>query len=469
MFRGRNEAAVIHRLEAVADAAGIGLAKLEPGRLVSASVRFPDEIMPSDQALAGDSRWYASYDEARGGGIRLIGAGTAAGFDGAAGEPFEIACADWRDLGPDAETPMAFFTVPSATAPAFFTGPSATAPVGPRIWVPEILVGRRGAAAWVTLSLWWGGGNPEAAVTRWRAAIRALFCRSAPVEPAAEGGRVSLRLLEMVSEPDDKTWARRVSLAAAAVADGWLDKVVLARRLSARLSMPADAAAIVDALARFNPDCQVFSLPYGCGGRGRVIAASPELLAVKRGRRLVSHALAGTARRPGGVADQTAAAALLASTKDRREHAVVVEAIVAGLAQVCETVEAPPAPTVMPLRFLQHLWTPITGQLRPGVSLHEVVARLHPTPAVLGHPAAAANAWLRSIGERRDGLYTGVAGWVNRDGDGDAAVVLRSAYLEDGAVVLWAGAGIVAGSDPDAEWLETEMKLASMLEVLNGA
>ena len=121
----------------------------------------------------------------------------------------------------------------------------------------------------------------------------------------------------------------------------------------------------------------------------------------------------------------------------------------------------------MSLRFLQHLWTPISGRLRPGIGLIDAVTRLHPTPAVLGSPPQAAIDWLRDTGERRDGLYTGVAGWIDRDGNGDAAVVLRSAYFEDRTAVLWAGAGIMADSDPRAEFAETEMKLASLMEVLN--
>jgi menaquinone-specific isochorismate synthase len=106
--------------------------------------------------------------------------------------------------------------------------------------------------------------------------------------------------------------------------------------------------------------------------------------------------------------------------------------------------------------------------LRDELGLLDAVARLHPTPAVLGAPGAAARRWLAAQGERRDSLYSGVAGWLDQRGDGDAMVVLRSVYLEGDRAVLWAGAGIVAGSEPEAELAETDLKLRTMLEVLDG-
>ena len=120
----------------------------------------------------------------------------------------------------------------------------------------------------------------------------------------------------------------------------------------------------------------------------------------------------------------------------------------------------------MSLRHVLHLWTELQGQLRADIGLLDAVTRLHPTPAVLGIPGETALNLLDNLGETRDCLYTGVAGWVDRQGDGDAVVILRSAYLEPDSAVLWAGAGIVAGSDSVSELNEIEMKLATMLEVL---
>jgi len=267
--------------------------------------------------------------------------------------------------------------------------------------------------------------------------------------------------------PDAQTWRARVRAAIDAISNGELIKVVLARRLSVQMMGPVVPGELAERLARNHPDCYVLSFPFE---RGWVVAASPELLTSKRDRRVICHALAGTAKRHADpAADVNAASALLASSKERQEHAVVVDAIAAGMADLCDEVEHPEAPIVLPLRFLQHLWTPLSGHLRPAVSLLDVVTHLHPTPAILGSPVDAARSWLAKIGESRDGLYSGVVGWIDSKGDGDAVVVLRSAYIEDRTVVLWAGAGIVADSDPDAELTETELKLATMLEALQSA
>jgi len=123
----------------------------------------------------------------------------------------------------------------------------------------------------------------------------------------------------------------------------------------------------------------------------------------------------------------------------------------------------------MPVGGLQHLWTPIRGRLRPDIALLDLAARLHPTPAVAGMPLEPARAMLRRLGERRRDWYTGAAGWVDRAGNGDLAVVLRCAILDGHQAQLSAGAGIVAASEPEAELAETELKLGAMLDCLRTA
>ncbi len=433
--------AEIHRWLAAAITAVAGeLGAVEPGRLVNLSLPLPTE--GADLFLAGDSSWRSPND-----GQRIDAFGEAACFGSDAARRFEVECRRWHPLGVADAPPLAFFTVPPATAPAL-----------PRIRVPRIALRTCGGDSIVTFGAWWSGGSPETITRGWLIDVGRIGV--ADTEP---GRQEPLHILSTETEPSAAIWERRVRRASRAVAEGRLAKLVLARRLSLELSRPADPARLADALARLNPECCVFSLPCGSG---QVIAASPELLAVKRGERLVSHALAGTAKRHDGPAETArAAGALMASAKERLEHALVVKAIANSLAELCEEVESLPEPVVLPLRFVQHLWTPLAGRLQPGVGQLDAVARLHPTPAVLGSPPQEAVEWLRDIGERRDGLYTGVVGWI--DGDGDAAVVLRSAYLEDRTAVLWAGAGIMADSDPHAEFAETELKLASLMEVIN--
>lgn len=419
------------------------LAGIEPDRLVSLAVELPEAL--EETACAGDTRWRAP-----GGELRLDALGGAVEFSGAdAAERFRAARERWLCLGDERAAPLAFFTLPPATeTPA------------PRLRVPGVLLRRDAGGTHLVLSARRGVETPAALAETWLGMLAAFL---APAGVAAGPSRI----LACAAEPAAEAWCARVERTRQAIAAGRFAKAVLARRLRASLSRRADIPALTRRLAAMHPDCHVIALPHG---KARVVAATPERLAIKQGEAIVCHALAGTARRHGGAADDArAAAALLASAKERCEHALVVDAIAARMAGFCAAVAPVPEPAILALRHVQHLWTTLAGQLRPGVDILEAARLLHPTPAVLGQPAAAAAGWLAELGEQRDGLYTGVAGWIDRAGDGDAVVVLRSACIEDDAAVLWAGAGIMADSDPAAELAETDLKLATMLEALGTA
>jgi menaquinone-specific isochorismate synthase len=435
-------AAILARVRAAAMAAQDQFADSAPDRFVSLAVALPDS--PAI-ACAGDTHWRAPHGE-----LLLDALGSAIEFSGAdAAARFRAAQSRWLCLGDDRTAPLAFFTLPPATQePA------------PQLRVPRVLLRRDPGGATLVCGALRGAAAPAALIDAWLAALRAMLTP----DPAAPGPS---RILACAAAPAADEWRARVEATRAAIAAGRFAKAVLARRLRASLSRRADIAALTRHLAAIHPDCHVIALPQG---GARVVAATPERLAHKHGDAIVCHALAGTARRHGGTADDArAAAALLASPKERREHALVVDTIAARMAGFCATVAPIPAPAVLALRHVQHLWTKLAGQTRPEVDILDAALRLHPTPAVLGLPAAAAAAWLAELGESRDGLYTGVAGWIDRNGDGDAVVVLRSACIEDDAAVLWAGAGIMADSDAAAELAETELKLATMLEVLGTA
>ncbi|HNL21183.1 MAG TPA: chorismate-binding protein, partial [Rhodocyclaceae bacterium] len=150
----------------------------------------------------------------------------------------------------------------------------------------------------------------------------------------------------------------------------------------------------------------------------------------------------------------------------RREQAHVVAAVAAALADLCpEGVRALPD-EVLRLEHLSHRRTRLEGRPRPGTSLFDLIAALHPTPAVGGHPRAAALDWLRSHGEERPAWYSGGIGEISADGDGEVAVALRCAQLIGREARLWAGAGIVAGSEPERELAETEVKLRTLVDAL---
>jgi len=266
----------------------------------------------------------------------------------------------------------------------------------------------------------------------------------------------------------DAAFLQRVSTALEALRAGALDKVVLARAEDWR-PCPGQAAppphAVLAALLVEQPSAFVFGV--GQGGRS-FVGASPELLAhVSRGpegRWVATDALAGTA-----PLDEPAAR-LLDSPKDRREHAYVVEAIRAALEPLCVpgTLDIPTTPVVATLPHLRHLRTPVRGLLRGGVPARAVVEALHPTPAVCGAPRGAAWAWLEAHEGFDRGLYAGPVG-IDEGETGLWVVGLRCGELDVSAARLYAGVGLVAGSDPARELAETHLKLRVMRSALASA
>jgi menaquinone-specific isochorismate synthase len=215
---------------------------------------------------------------------------------------------------------------------------------------------------------------------------------------------------------------------------------------------------VLDRLRRSHPSC----FTYAAGG---FVGASPELLVRRRGDEVASCPMAGTVRR--GTTpeeDDALTAGLRRSVKEAEEHRLLVEAVVAALAPVC--VEAPVAgePDVVRFPTVSHLATRVSGVLRtPAPSALALAGLLHPTPAVGGLPRSEALATISALEGFDRGLYAGPVGWVDAAGDGEWAVALRGAQLQGRLARLVAGAGIVAGSDPEAEWAETEVKLRPML------
>ncbi len=244
------------------------------------------------------------------------------------------------------------------------------------------------------------------------------------------------------------------------IRQGLYEKVVLARR--ERVS--------VQAFARLPQTLQDLETRYGDGvvfavARGSQVfaGATPERL-VQTGNGAVSiDCLAGTA--PRGVTpdeDATMADMLFASHKNREEHSFVLRGILGDIAGSVEAVQFPEEPTVRKLANVQHLYTPVRGQLSSGMSILDVVARLHPTPAVAGSPKQTALQIIRERERMDRGWYAGPLGWIDGEGNGMFVVTLRSALMDENGADLFAGAGIVAGSEPLAEWQETEWKMRPM-------
>ncbi len=260
-------------------------------------------------------------------------------------------------------------------------------------------------------------------------------------------------------------WREQVTQITDAIARGTCSKVVAARTCTVALAGPVRAAALLAALDDRHADCvRVMIKPPGAGA---LVAATPERLVRRDGDVVLCDALAGSIARTGDV--DAATVALLASTKDRREHDLVVHAIRDALEGVGAEVDAPAAPDVRALRHVLHLHTPFRAVLIKPRHVLELAARLHPTPAVGGTPTDVASEWIRTHEPVARGWYAAPVGWFDLDGNGELAVALRSGVIAGNRGYLWAGAGIVAGSDPDRELAETEVKLRAMLGALGVA
>ena len=258
-------------------------------------------------------------------------------------------------------------------------------------------------------------------------------------------------------------YRRQVELALEAIRTGRLNKVVVAREVHVASSSSIDAVAWLLALRERFPTCTLFAVGQG---DAVFLGASPERLVRVRGPRVETAALAGTAPRGASrSADRALGAALCDSSKNGAEHDFVVRHIEAVLRDCCDDVEVASEPTLLRNRTVQHLCTDLRARRRDHapVSLLELVGRLHPTPAVGGAPREAALEWLARHESFDRGWFAGPVGFLQSDGDGEFAVALRSALLRGRHATAWAGAGIVARSDPEAEYTETELKLRAVL------
>ena len=266
----------------------------------------------------------------------------------------------------------------------------------------------------------------------------------------------------------DASFVAMVADALAAIEDGELVKVVLARQIDVAMGAPVDLPGLLRRWHELEPNCTIFSLPTP---DGQFVGASPELLVDRTGNRIRSRPLAGTAERFVGAGGSPLPRELLESRKDATEHRLVVEAIEAALRPLAADLDAPPQPDLVHLRNIVHLGTSLTGTLdqRPDGSLPsalELVEALHPTPAVGGVPATVAGAVIRRLEPEARGRYAGPVGYVDAGGDGCWMVGIRAMTIDRQTARLAAGVGVVAGSIPSTELAEANLKLAAVLDAL---
>ena len=422
--------------------------------LRSRTVRLDPPVDPFD--LAGETGFVWS-----GPGGELVGTVTAARIlVGTGGDRVERAAEAAAALlaGAEVDDPAGAGLGPVAAGALPFS-PDAPG----ELHVPALLLRRDPAGAtWVTATAPAPAAPPPAAELLAR--LRELADREARRVPERDGAR-RWPAARRLDRPDGHldAWRGSVALALEAIAGGRLDKVVLAREALVEAAWPFPRAEL---LRRLRARAGLEAYVYASGG---LVGASPELLVSRRGRVAISRPMAGTVPRGAtAAAEARGLAQLTGSAKEAVEHRLVVDAVTEGLAKVADRVEVAP-PEVVRLATVAHLATEVTADFtEPLPSALELAGLLHPTPAVGGSPQDAAMAAIAALEPFDRGRYAGPVGWVDAAGDGEWAVALRCAALDGRRARLLAGAGIVPGSDPDAEWAETEHKLAAMLEVLLG-
>jgi menaquinone-specific isochorismate synthase len=283
--------------------------------------------------------------------------------------------------------------------------------------------------------------------------------RPCPVLEPSTGAQPSRHVLRAVEDP--AAWMGSVVAAREQVRAGRMRKVVLARAVDLEVDVDLQPDLVLARLRQAYPTCLRFSVDG-------LVGASPELLVARRGDIVTAQPMAGTTPRLGDpVADAQAAARLLASAKDRAEHQVTIDRVEEALLPYCSYLDAQAEPQVVAVANVAHLATRVEGRLSAAhPPVLDLVAALHPTPAVGGDPLDEALAAIARLEPRGRGRYAGPVGWCDGTGDGEFAVGIRSAEVDGPRARLYAGVGVVAGSDPAAELAETRAKFQAMLVAL---
>jgi menaquinone-specific isochorismate synthase len=309
--------------------------------------------------------------------------------------------------------------------------------------VPRVVVGRRGRTTWVTTT-----------------GVGAIPSSPRVVPTADPAPPVDVTFADGALDGPD--WEVAVAEAVRRINAGALEKVVLARDLLATAAGDVDVRWPLRRLAEGYPMCWTFHVDD-------LFGATPELLVRKERGLVTSRVLAGTIRRTGDDArDLALAAALARSSKDLEEHEYAVRSVAESLAPYCSSMNVPESPFVLHLPNVMHLATDVAGVVgdRPSATVLDLAAALHPSAAVGGTPTDVATRLIDEIEGMGRGRYAGPVGWMDADGDGEWGIALRSAELDGSRVRLFAGCGIVADSDPEAELAESQAKFVPVRDAL---
>ena len=309
--------------------------------------------------------------------------------------------------------------------------------------IPEILIGQKNGKSWIT----WIGDVKQPNLEK---------INTAPVSGEIKWQEGSI---------SEQAWQSQVSSAINAIKSNKLEKVVLARDITATSKTEIGVRSLLQRLEIEYPSTWIFLVDG-------LIGATPELL-VRLSKSLVtSRVLAGTIRKSGNEdRDLTLAASLAKSSKDLEEHEYAVRSVADALAPFCSSINVPEAPFVLHLSNVMHLATDVTGVLNDSAKQSDIftlIAQLHPSAAVCGTPALEANKLINELEQMNRQRYAGPVGWIDANNDGEIAIALRCGQLSNDqkSIRIFAGCGIVAGSDPATEFAESQAKLMPMRTAL---
>jgi isochorismate synthase len=435
----------------------------DPLLALNAAVRIASADTDLAELIATRMYWTRPID-----GFTLAGLGAAVTFAPDGADRFATIDREWSALIGDALTVDTSGCAPGA-GPTLMGG-FAFDPEGPRteLWrdfpaahlmVPRLLLARMGDECSLTTTIIVrADGQPDIQpelIVRLRSALLAnVVMLTGSNEGVASGDHVTYADVRNASD-----WRVTVRDAVDDIRTGKIEKVVLAREVRAAAQHDFDIITALHQMRSAHPTCYVFGFWHGDSA---FVGATPERLVRVDDRNVQASSLAGSARRGTTPEDDSARAAeLLASEKDRVEHEIVRRALVAGLERLCDDVITDDGPALLSLPNVYHLHTAVRAQLRSGHTLLQVVAQLHPTPAVGGAPRNAALRFIREHEKMDRGWYAAPIGWLQRD-RGEFAVALRSSLITGSRASLFAGCGVVADSDPDQEYAESLLKLRPM-------
>jgi menaquinone-specific isochorismate synthase len=382
-------------------------------------------------------------------GEGLIGWGRTASCETEGDGRFAQAQAWWRDI--IATAVVRDEVGLPGTGPVAFGSFSfdATSARGGTLVVPEVVVGHRGNRWWVTSI---SAGGESGATLPSPASLTPGRPPQSPIDVRYADGAIS-----------PAQWESAVAVAVQRISAGELDKVVLARDLEARALQPVDPRWLVSRLVKGYEGTWVYAVDG-------LVGATPELLCRLERGLVTSRVLAGTIRRTGDDAHDLALAGSLArSSKDLEEHEYAAASVADSLAPHCSSLNLPESPFVLHLPNVMHLATDIAGVVADGSSSLELAAALHPSAAVCGTPTPVARELILELEGMDRGRYAGPVGWLDASGDGEWGIALRCAEIDPAdpaRLRLFAGCGIVAGSQPDAELAEADAKLVPMRDAL---